>query len=259
MEQIRLLLRFLHSHFAPVARSLYPLLEHGEITFELLWAIFKPNDLLFTTCSGSGQPRCVRIVSSQEETSLLEGKSFSMDCRYLNHDGKSFGEATIKLNIGNFHGVQKIRDLEVFPLRFHAEEKTLRNELFSCGRKFFSLLGVRHQYYRGKAFYVRKDNPMKVHVQSRVIVDAISFKEANPNYRTSKFHQPQKSIYDALEHDLWSEPTAESQPAPAKQVLAKDVRPEDLLICSPTLLGYSLEDKMWRKTFCCIGLLTTDR
>ena len=184
-----------------------------------------------------------------------------MDCRYLNHDGNSFGEATVNLNIMKFHGVQKIRNLDVFPLRFHGEEETIRDELIRCGRKLLSLQGVRHQYYRGKAFYMHKESAVKFHVQSRVMVDATSFKEANPNYRTAKVQQSQETLYglECFWDDLGSAPRAVSQPAPVRQVLAKDMRPEDLLICSPTVLGYSLEDKMWRKTFCRVGLLVADR
>jgi len=36
--------------YKTTTERLVPLLKHSEITFDLIWALFKPNDLLYTTC-----------------------------------------------------------------------------------------------------------------------------------------------------------------------------------------------------------------
>jgi uncharacterized protein DUF7025 len=38
-------------------------LQHGEIIiYGLLWALFKPSTLVYTTCLGTGKPRCVILA-----------------------------------------------------------------------------------------------------------------------------------------------------------------------------------------------------
>lgn len=186
VTHIDLLLQFMNDYFGSNIRRLKSLFQRTEITYDLLWALFKPNAMVYTTCPGSGKPRCVKFVSAEEKSSVYKGKYFSVEYHYLNHDGKRFGEATVTLEIPEFSGVQKIHALDVFPLHFHKDEETVRSELMRYGRKFVSLQGIHHQHYHGAAFYMRKGVPVKFHVKSRVIVDATSFKESNPNYSTPK-------------------------------------------------------------------------
>jgi hypothetical protein len=168
VTHIDLLLQFMNDYFGSNVRRLKSL-------FHLLWALFKPNIMVYTTCPGSGKPRCVKFVSAEEKNSVYKGKYFNVDCHYLNHDGKRFGEATVTLEIPEFSGVQKIHALDVFPLQFHKEEETVRSELMRYGRNFVSLQGIHHQHYHGAAFYMRKGVPVKFHVKGRVIADATFF------------------------------------------------------------------------------------
>src|SRR5690606_4303809 len=60
IDHLALLVDYVVTDFSPTAKRLYPLLQHHEITFDLLWALFLPNTLVYTTCPGSQEQRVVK-------------------------------------------------------------------------------------------------------------------------------------------------------------------------------------------------------
>ena len=56
---------------------------------------------------------------------------------------------TRTLIIREFEGTQKINRLPVFPMKYHPNPTQLRVDLVKRGRKWASLCGVYHVYYRG--------------------------------------------------------------------------------------------------------------
>jgi hypothetical protein len=93
-----------------------------------------------------------------------------------------------------------------------------------------------------------------ISILSRIIVDAAQFQKINPNYvrptiiKTSNSRSSDPSIIDL--HDLF-----EDRPPPppgADQVKVNgidlDLQDKDnLIICSLTVLGFSLNNKLWCK------------
>ena len=167
-----------------------------------------------------------------------------MQCCYTNYDSKRVGQATVNLVIPYFSVARKVDTLEAFPLRFHEDEEAVRETLIGRGRIFVSLQGIHHRHYRGQAFYVREDKPIKCHVDGRVIVDATSFRQENPNYLVPM--ERSRSKGELIFWDSFDWPSA-TQPTLDKHIPAENVQEDDLLIASPTVLGYSLRDQKWRK------------
>lgn len=175
---------------------------------------------------------------------------FHIEARYLSFDGNVFGEATEVLSIEEFRGAKQIHLLSAYPLTYHQQFHKLKTRLIECGRKFISLLGVHHRAFEGKAFYVNKERKIvTVSVsKSRIMVDASFFRKRNPNYMRAKV-EPTWDL--AAVAGLWSivdDATFFEEEAPV-QVVSKDpskLPEQDLLICSPTVGGYSLDLKMWR-------------
>ena len=248
-KHVGLLIQFMDEYFGSTARKLRSMLKRREISFDLLWGLYKPNELTYTTCPGTGQPRCVRFVSAQEKVDLYKGKYLSLKCRYLNYDSKRFGEATAELEVDEFSGVRKVGTLNAFPLHLHKDEETVRNQLTECGRRFVSLRGTHHKRYQGEAFYICKGVPHKIHVNSRVMVDVTSFKEANPNYNFSKLQDSSDCSYGQAEHYLWGDVSSWSNSILDKPTPTDELQGGDMLIFSPTVFGYSLRDKKWRKRY----------
>jgi len=66
-NDLDLLLGFIRTGYSPTTERLVPVLEQHQITYDLLWTLFKPNGLAHTKCFGTGQPRCVRYRFGEKE------------------------------------------------------------------------------------------------------------------------------------------------------------------------------------------------
>jgi len=61
-------------------RSLYPMLENGLITFDLLWALWKPNTLAFTTTYGSpDESRVFKVEMAEKHFSIMKGEYYYVE------------------------------------------------------------------------------------------------------------------------------------------------------------------------------------
>ncbi|GJN79242.1 hypothetical protein PLIIFM63780_002755 [Purpureocillium lilacinum] len=188
MEHLRTLIRYLDKDYAKVKESLYPMLESGVITFDLLWALWKPNTIVYGTAYGNTEdPRAFKVGMAYRQTSLMRGEFYLVEGKYLDFDGKRFGYGSVTQDIPEFQGACKITSLPCFPLKYHKDEALIREKLIARGRKFVALDGVHFKSYSGIAYQKRKKNSVmrfSIH-QSRVMVDPAIFRRINPNYVVS--------------------------------------------------------------------------
>jgi hypothetical protein len=229
-----------------VTQRLAALLNAKEITYDLLKYLFKANTLVFTTCLGSKTPRCIRYESGEEEVTATGLQYFHIKGNYLEFDGKVLGKAPVETAILRFPGSKRISSLEAFPLYYHEAYATMREDLIERGRKFCSLTGAQHRQYKGKAFEMKKGQPFRKAVDSRIMVDAAMFQDINPNYTRPSIFKNSRS------KDLWEifdeQPTTELDESILKTSIdIHKLNDEQLQLCSPTVLGFSLNDMQWRK------------
>ena len=246
MKPLDILIDHIHTEYQTTTESLTPLLENNEITYALLWALFKPNDIIYTTCFGTGNQRCVIFDHGEEKTTVDGSKYHCLECRYLDFNGTTFGEALTHISIPKFRGTKRINTLKAFPLQYHQDTRTVKAELIECGRKFISLMGAHHRHCRGEAFIMEKDGPVQFSLNYRIIVDAAFFRTNNPNYSRPRIEERADTRSDESTI-LYSEPSSETK---IDQVKSTDLEPtemqeRDLLICCPTVPGFSLGLKTW--------------
>ena len=67
VDALDLLIGTIKDRYRPTTERLIPLLEEGKITYNLLWALFKANSHLVSTCPGSGKLRCLRYDMGEEK------------------------------------------------------------------------------------------------------------------------------------------------------------------------------------------------
>jgi hypothetical protein len=163
---------FIKKTYASTTRQVAALLKHHEITYDLLWSLFKPNMIMYATCAGTKKSRCVKYDFGEEKKLGNGTIYYSMQCRYLDFDGKTFGEVSTELHIFKFRGTRRIETLPTFPLQFHPDKCKLRANLIQCGRMFISLMGAHHRQCRGDAFFMLEDRPFQMSIDSRIMVDA---------------------------------------------------------------------------------------
>lgn len=184
-RQLKVLIKYLDKDYAEVKESLYPMLDRGIITFEYLWALWKPNTLVYSPMYGfADDPRIFKVDIAVRQSIFLQGDIYLVDGKYLEFDGKRFGHGTVSEEIPDFQGTRKITSLPFYPLSYHKDETGVRRTLIERGKKFVALHGAHYKAYSGIAYLKRKKNSVvKFHVQpSRVMVDPATFRRINPNY-----------------------------------------------------------------------------
>jgi hypothetical protein len=196
-EHVKLLIDYLDKDFDATRGKLHPMIANNTITFDLLWALFKPNTIIYTQCAGSNEPRAFKCKYS-EKVETMRGTWWAVEGQYLEYDGTTkdpkhgkggssatFGWGSITINIEAFKGARKITSLACYPMKYRNDEAQLRTQLIERGKKFVSLAGMQYKAYEGLAFVKKKRQYVKVHVGGRIMVDSATFRRINPNYVVS--------------------------------------------------------------------------
>ncbi|KAH6653673.1 hypothetical protein BKA67DRAFT_328506 [Truncatella angustata] len=105
-KHLGLFMDYVNTLFQPTVEQLSALIARGEITYDLLWALFEPNMEIFTTCLGTDASRCVLFNHCEERTDMNGAKFIYLDTRYLNSKGKILGEVTTGIKIPYFQGTR---------------------------------------------------------------------------------------------------------------------------------------------------------
>ena len=236
-KHLDVFLQYLDSTFKPTDDRLAILLKERKITYDLLWALFKPNMEVYTTCKGTQAARCLLFNQLEERKDMSGSKFMHIESRYLGSDGKVLGEVTTSCSIPIFRGATRIDLLPAYPLQYHPEKDDIRKLLEECGRKYVSLLGIHHRKYQGRAFdYDDKGQIVALYVEGNIMVDFDCFYENMPNYPSARVQQTRRQ-YSVLGRCDILKPV---------HVDPTHLEPEELLICSPTVLGFSLSRKRFR-------------
>jgi len=185
-QHLRIMVRYLDKDFAETKKNLYPMLANNQITFDLLWALYKPNTIAYCSTYGdSDEGRAFKIDFATKEQNFMKGVWYNVEGRYLEYDGKSFGMGTLHNEVQSFQGVRKISSLECFPLQYHKDPEKVREQLIERGKKFVQLQGMNHRYHKGMAYAKRKKQVLKINIDGRIMVDPAIHRRINPNYPVS--------------------------------------------------------------------------
>ncbi|KAI1485452.1 hypothetical protein F5X96DRAFT_332167 [Biscogniauxia mediterranea] len=185
-QHLKVLVKYLDKDYAQIKKSLYPMLDNGLITFDLLWALWKPNTLVYTTMYGSvDQPRAFKVELGEKHFSVLRGEFYYIEGKYFEYDGKQFGFGSMSQEIPDFRGARKITSLACYPLKYHKNESQLRKDLIERGKKFVGLGGVHYKSHQGMAYYKKKKAIIKMNINGRIMVDPAIHRRINPNYPVS--------------------------------------------------------------------------
>ncbi|KAK7946107.1 AAA family ATPase [Apiospora aurea] len=114
------------------------------ITYELLWTLFEPGTLVYSTMNGLNQ-----LSRVQSFHRVLDVGFSRIGVTYTDYNGHKFGLATTSLKIPSFEGTKKITSLNVHPTSFREDEGLMKADLWARGKRFYDLRGVQHKAYRG--------------------------------------------------------------------------------------------------------------
>ncbi|ESZ91435.1 AAA family ATPase [Sclerotinia borealis F-4128] len=227
-------LRFVDEDFAHQMQSLDSLLKNGEISFDLLWTIMKPKDLLVSMQQGlTSQMQAMALVSGTYRKRDNGMRYFQLHSSIISHDGEDFGYGFLDTEIDDFDGVKKITSLQAYPLHYDPDQDTTREKLIQRGRKYLSLIRSSPMCQEYTITFGVKDNEFadgrtkvqKANFRGRIMVDPEAFR-SNVGW-TSDLSLPYiNREYFITGKDL-------------------DLRDDQLLLCANWINGFSLTHKTW--------------
>ncbi|OAA59153.1 ATPase, AAA-type, core [Niveomyces insectorum RCEF 264] len=173
--------RLLRQCLFPSVRSTFTRIRSfppgGYISYDFLWAIFKPGCTVLTT--RYGQLCAMRLVEGTYTQHERLGPVFELTCERVEHDGVRFGWETVRLPLESFPCSEPIDRLVAYPLDYHKAQppETIRTLLLDRGGRFKQLAaGWHHRTYTGPALDTASEHgPRSVRVTGRIVVDTRAY------------------------------------------------------------------------------------
>ncbi|KAM0264403.1 hypothetical protein ACHAPA_008329 [Fusarium lateritium] len=197
IRHLRLLEDFIQSDLATLL-DLKTEIANGSlerISFENLWYLFSPGDILFSNKRGHDRLSRVHSVTGGQKRKRTQSKREDRDVPYpgdkeagipvsntasgtwttlvidsytLGFDGYQIGPIDSHARIKSFAGEKKINELTVYPLKFHKQRQDLVGQLVERGRKYCFSYG--HKSYKGLSCPLDDEN-LSEEVYGDVFVD----------------------------------------------------------------------------------------
>ncbi|KAK6863578.1 hypothetical protein PG995_000106 [Apiospora arundinis] len=243
-RHIHFLLSYMWNEFFDETMAFFSFMLVSEdnvptLAFEHLWMAFRPKDLVLIRQSDQGSQDFETVFQFVSMT--REGERFwKLEGYCIDYDGVLFGYTKQVQKIRHYYGYRGVRDLELVPMKFVENSEAVRARLIARGKIFTELHGQHHLMHDGTGSFVpnstnRTDDddyynsPTPIYrsqmAKCRIMVDRAAFGEANPFLRT---------------------PFASSEKVfNAKDGGAMNMTPDELIICSNRVYGYSLRNNAW--------------
>lgn len=229
-DELGVALQYIAEDYASTQASLTSLLEHDEITFDLLWAIFPPNVTVYTKNNLLREPQILKLQKGEFGQLPSGARYFVLNLQYLSHDGEKLGWTPKTIQIGQFDGAKKVYNLVVVPLNHLPEKETVCAELTKRGKRYLELLEAprgTYQEYVGAAIAENRDvvvqeeyKKVVFHVSGRIMLD-------------SKIFLQQNEYTDLL------------KPAVENEVEASSLSEANLKFCNYCIGGFGFRQKKW--------------
>lgn len=148
-EHVDLLYDVLRTELKDVIKTLEDYVDHGVVTFEHIWTIFQPGDIIFSS-SHQGAPMALKLRNGQMVKTQC-GMAYQLTAEAVDWNGNHFGRSVELVSIWEFLGTIRILGLAAFPLSFHPHEAKIKEVLVERGRMFEELAGCHYKEYSGFA------------------------------------------------------------------------------------------------------------
>lgn len=175
LASVQVLIEYLHKDWKRTIATTRNLTSHGEITFELLYAVFVPRTIVITRCPSSNELRALEVVTAAQ-VCTMSGMFMDLTLESIDmvdeHDGTTrFGRVRSRVTVPMFKGTVPINSLDAYPIKYHPTPDELRKVLLDRGRRWAALCEVRHMHYKGTAAIRANSKMVKYNLNSRIMVD----------------------------------------------------------------------------------------
>lgn len=165
-SHLSLLLSILNTELLDTRNAMKDFVAHKVITFEHLWTIFEPGQLVFTVMDD--QDCCFKLTSASYEQTP-GGKIFRLQCTFVDWNGERYGKDTAYLGLRDYSGTQAIADLKVYPFRYHPHKEEVETKILARAKRFQELASVLYQSYEGVAYERKPYEPPPRNVKKHFV------------------------------------------------------------------------------------------
>lgn len=141
-QAVDALVTFLEPILAPYVRALAKARDTGKISYEDIWQIFPPSELIVTTTRGVPQLGRVKKYKKKDN-------GWRINFEKLDWDGSRCGYVENIAWIEEFSGDCYVNSLKVYPVPFHKDPEGFKDAMLERGRKFERFRGYHAQMYKG--------------------------------------------------------------------------------------------------------------
>lgn len=250
-EHTSVLFKILKNELGEIIQLREDCLKTKTVSFEHVWTLFPPGCTVWG--SKNSQPIAAKFTGGNYAKTQC-GNVYALDCKIIDWDGNIMGWSDHRLSIPEYLGTTSFSNLPCFPFNYHPQVDVATMMLLARGRRFEELAGYHYKAYKGVAIYRVDGEPRREHVQSRIVIDGANWETENPSnvvYITS-LHVDADGFGGATNNYANSDAScnasvcsADFQAIDDKEAKLAPLTPEQLLLTSPIVRGYSLKNKRW--------------
>ncbi|KAF2106644.1 hypothetical protein BDV96DRAFT_328093 [Lophiotrema nucula] len=205
MADLECLLKFLDECHTQISRRLQNNDQGSrpKVQYSDLWFLFKPGTIIVANHMAHtiwrvlqvtpGRPYLVNPInlghsqdSSKEPATYTP---FTLDCYYIDYDGKKWGPYQHRFSIEPFDGVKEVDSLDIYPVDYCEQGANTAASARKRGNLFVEASKISHMYYKGRTVIDHPNGqPIKnishvVDIDSPVMVDFDRTLQFNPEWR----------------------------------------------------------------------------
>lgn len=147
------------------------LCNSGRASYDFLWLLFKPGDIVFLRSRGSDKQLAGFVVmnflylSSNGSQSPLVGPHptdrWQLTLWNLAYENGCLRRRARVVYVNRFYGVQAITELAAFPTKFAPDPEALRSQLIDRGKRYYRIVCDQQSYMRYNGLVI-SDKPYHV-------------------------------------------------------------------------------------------------
>ena len=228
-EHLELLYSILKVELKDAIKAFEDYIKNGVVTFEHMWMIFQPGQIQVET-------RC--------------GNVLRLRCEVIDWSGKHFGRGYETIDIYEFNGIEKIPNLNAYPMAFCEKKDLVKMALIERGQKFESLAGHQYKAYSGAAItWDNEGREVQIQISGRIVVDNDSFNRYSPYpvRGVNRFNSKDMDRLAAARKSAGQTGIAAKNESDKKPVVK--LTSYHQLLCRSRVRGYSIKTKKWLDFF----------
>lgn len=132
-------LRFIDEDLSGTIHDYNALIDQQQITYEYLWALFRPNVYVYGHHDATDQPFVAHARKLKHGRSQSGELYTDVECDIIVHDYYEFGLAPYSFRISQFSGARPIHELSAYPLEYHRDHEALSRAAVERGKLYAGL------------------------------------------------------------------------------------------------------------------------